>query len=120
LPALGEGLPPGSRLLIVRKDAPGVAHGTLIAFVPCGRFERDGLYVIRVPSGFELRNCRALERGRGIEVASPSGRQDVAEDSFRGLVEGRVIGIALVEVSEETKSEGGTDGEGEARQPYHR
>jgi hypothetical protein len=95
LPALGEGLPPGSRLLIVRKDALGVERGTLIAFVPCRRFQRDGLYVIRTPSGFELRNCRALERGREIEVASPSGRQEVSEDSFRGLVEGRVIGIVL-------------------------
>jgi hypothetical protein len=98
LPALGEGLPPGSRLLIVRKDALGVERGTLIAFVPCRRFQRDGLYVIRTPSGFELRNCRALERGREIEVASPSGRLEVAEeDSFRGLVEGRVIGIVLLQ-----------------------
>jgi hypothetical protein len=96
LPAFGEGLPPGSRLLIVRKDALGVEEqGTLIAFVPCRRFQRDGLYVLRVSDGFELRNCRALEGGRGIEVDSLSGRQEVAEDSFRDLVEGRVIGLML-------------------------
>jgi hypothetical protein len=95
LSALGDGLPPGSRLLIVRNDAPGVERGTLIAFVPCRRFQRDGLYVIRVPDGFELRNCRALEGGRRIEVVSLSGKHEVAEDSFRGLVEGHVIGVAL-------------------------
>jgi hypothetical protein len=94
LPALGDSLPPGSRFWVVPMDAPGVARGTVIAFVPCRQFQRDGLHVLRASTGFELRHCRALEDG-AIEVASLSGAHEVAEDSLRDIVEGRVIGIGI-------------------------
>jgi hypothetical protein len=65
---------------------------------PCKRFKQDGFYLLHAPNGFEVRNCRAVENGREIEIISPGGRTRVSKELFCEIVEGRVIGIALLGV----------------------
>jgi hypothetical protein len=92
---LGTALPPGTRFCRVSGDALGVPPGTVVAFVPCHRFEQDGFYFLAAPSGPELCSCRAAPGGRRVTIASQSGNQVTSEDLFNGRVEGRVIGFAL-------------------------
>jgi hypothetical protein len=99
LPELGDGLPLGTRFCFPAPDKSiSFARGNMVAVVPCKRFTQDGFYLLYAPNGFEVRNCRAVENGREIEIISPGGRTRVSKELFCEIVEGRVIGIALLGV----------------------
>jgi hypothetical protein len=104
LPELGDGLPLGTRFCFPAPDRSiSFARGNMVAVVPCKRFKQDGLYLLHAPNGVEVRNCRAVENGREIEIISPGGKTTVSKELFCEIVEGRVIGIASLALVAESR-----------------
>ena len=73
-----------------------LARGELLAFVPCDEFGQDGLYLLYFGSDFRVVRCRARENGREIETSDAMTTTMMSSDRFRELVEGRVVGVALL------------------------
>jgi hypothetical protein len=97
LTKLGDRLPPATRFCRVSgNESTALAVEYIVAFVPCRRFERDGLYLFHAASDYQVYECRSLARGREIEIINAGRRMTVSKDRFGAAIEGRVIGIALV------------------------
>jgi hypothetical protein len=94
---VGASLPRGTRLLFVPQDGwTPLARGGLVAFIACDGFGQDGVYLLHFGSDFRLVRCRARENGREIETSDATTTTMMSRNRFRELVEGRVVGVALL------------------------
>jgi hypothetical protein len=94
---LGDRLPPGTRFCAGAEQVSiALTHGVLVAFVPCLRFERDGLYPLSIDGRFHVRRC-ALSNGHDSEIISTILEDTISIELVGKPLLGHVIGVVLLQ-----------------------